>query len=36
MLATCMRLAYKESCVVNIGKCREGKGQGREGEVGRE
>ena len=36
MPATCVRLAYKVSCVVYECKCREGKGQGREGEVGRE
>ena len=36
MPATCVRLAYKVSCVVYKCKCREGKGQGREGEVGRE
>ena len=36
MPATCVRLAYKVSCIVYKCKCREGKGQGREGEVGRE
>ena len=36
MPATCVRLAYEVSSVVSKCKYREGKGQGREGEVGRE
>ena len=36
MPATCVRLAYKVSSVVYKSKNGEGKGQGREGEVGRE
>ena len=36
MPATCVRPAYKVSCVVKTCNCREGKEQGREGEVGRE